>query len=106
MISPQNQSPNVIDSLDGTLSEWYNSIDGALRASEVIPGEYQYTVNVSYQGQCPVVAGGATSVDVMCDRFKCISLDNSYMECEQEVKFQISQRQDDVAFNGPRYYYI
>ena len=106
MISPQNQSPNVIDSMDGTLSEWYNSIDGALRASEVIPGEYEYTVNVSYQGQCSVVAGGATSVDIMCDRFKCISLDNSYLECEQEVVFVCNMDQTTATFNGDRYYYI
>jgi hypothetical protein len=106
MISPQNQSPNVIDSLDGTLSEWYNSIDGALRASEVIPGEYEYTVNVSYGSQCPIQMGGTTNIDIMCERFKCISLDNSFIECEQMVDFQVNKLQSTATFNGKRYYYI
>jgi len=105
MISPQNQTPNVIESLDGTLSEWYRSIDGALRDSEVIPGEYEYTVEVSYQGQCPVNSGGATNVDIKCDRFKCISFDNSYLEVEQKLTINVPTQTGD--FNDqPRYYYL
>jgi len=109
MISPQNQSPTVIESLDGTLSEWYRSIDVALRDSEVIPGEYEYTIEVSYQGQCPVNSGGATNVDIKCDRFKCISFNNSYLEIEQEftLKNIPDHRAATVPFNGAkRYYYV
>ena len=89
MISPQNQSPTVIESLDGTLTEWYRSIDGALRDSEIIPGDYEYSTEVSYQGQCPIQSGGSTNIDIKCDRFKCVSFDNSYLEIEQKFNVMV-----------------
>ena len=105
MLAPQNQNFSVLDSMDGTLSEWFGDVDQALRASEVIPGNYEYTVNTSYEGQCPVQSGGSTKVDVTTDRFKCVSLDNSYIEITQTVPITLSNVQNAV-FNGPRMYYI
>ena len=105
MISPQNQSPTVIESLDGTLTEWYHSIDGALRDSEIIPGDYEYSTEVSYQGQCPVQSGGSTNIDIKADRFKCVSFDNSYLEIQQ--KFDVTVPTQAAQFDGnKRYYYI
>ena len=85
MNAPQNQQPTVIDSMDGTLTEWYNACDEAFRLSEVIPGQYEYTITNSYGTQCPVSEGGMTNIDVSCERFYCISLDNSYIYVEQTI---------------------
>lgn len=48
MFAPQNQQPNVIDSMTGSMEEWYNAVDDAVKKSEVIPGNYEYTVATSY----------------------------------------------------------
>ena len=48
MFAPQNQQPNVIDSMAGSMEEWYNAVDDAVKKSEVIPGNYEYTVATSY----------------------------------------------------------
>ena len=48
MFAPQNQQPNVIDSMTGSMEEWYNAVDEAVKKSEVIPGNYEYTVATSY----------------------------------------------------------
>jgi len=107
MIAPQNQTMTVIDSMDGTLQEWYNAIDGALRASEVRPGEYEYSIEVSHSGQCPVYSGGSTMVDVKCERLKCVSYDNSYLEIKQTFDVYINKAQNaNLPSNGKRLYYI
>ena len=48
MFSVQNQQPNVIDSMSGSMEDWYNAVDEAIKKSEVIPRNYEYTVNTSY----------------------------------------------------------
>ena len=89
MNAPQNQQPTVIDSMDGTLTEWYNAVDDAFRLSEVIPGNYEYTIATSYGNQCPVSEGGMTNIDISCERFHCISLDNTYILFEQTIPIHI-----------------
>ena len=100
MISPQNMQPNVIEYIDGTLQEWYNSVDSALRASEVRPGEYEYGVEVSYAGQCPVNNGGSTMVDLKSGNLRCVSIDNSYLEVKQTFTVDCSKAQVTRAGAG------
>ena len=102
MFAPQNQTPNVIDALSGNLSEWYNAVDEALRTSEIIPGEYEYTTATSYGNVGPINEGDTTYVDIFPDRFKIISLDNSYITLEQEVTIEVPN-QTNLLFTE---YYI
>lgn len=44
MFAPQYQQPNVIDSMPGSMKEWCNAIDEAVKKSNVIPGNSEYTV--------------------------------------------------------------
>ena len=94
MFAPQNQQPNVIDSMSGSMEEWYNAIDDAVKKSEVIPGNYEYTVATSYGNVGPIPEGSSTYFDVACDRFKVVSLDNSFITIEQDVEIEVPKHSD------------
>ena len=94
MFAPQNQEPDIIDAWSGTLQDWYDSIDNALTVSEIIPGNYEYSTATSYGNVGDINEGDSTFVDVFCDRFKIISLDNSYISLEQEVIIKVPSQKD------------
>ena len=96
MFAPQNQEPDIIDAWSGTLQDWYDSIDNALTVSEIIPGNYEYSTATSYGNVGDINEGDSTFVDVFCDRFKIISLDNSYISLEQEVIIKVPSQKDLV----------
>ena len=106
MNAPQNQQPTVIDSMDGTLTEWYNACDEAFRLSEVIPGQYEYTISTSYGTQCPVSEGSMTNIDVSCERFYCISLDNSYIYVEQPIPVTLPDLKNAGYTGSPSFVYV
>ena len=81
----QNHANTIMDVLEGTVEEWYDQVDGLLKASDFIPGNYEYSVNVSYANSGEFQEGGQTHVDISCDRFKIISLDNSYIDITMEI---------------------
>ena len=105
MNAPQNQQPTVIDSMDGTLTEWYNACDEAFRLSEVLPGQYEYTISTSNSTQCPVTEGGMTNIDVSCERFYCISLDNSYIYVEQTIPVTLPNLANAGYTGSPSFVY-
>lgn len=102
MFAPQNQQPNVIDSMSGSMEEWYNAVDEAVKKSDVIPGNYEYTVATSYGNVGKIVEDSSTYFDITCDRFKVISLDNSYITIEQDLEIGVST-QANISFQT---YYI
>ena len=73
----QNKASSILDTLEGTVEEWYDQVDGLLKASDFIPGNYEYSINVAYANSGSFHEGGQTHLDISCDRFKLISLDNS-----------------------------
>lgn len=89
MFAPQNQQPDIVDAWSGTLQDWYESIDNALTVSEIIPGNYEYSTATSYGNVGDINEGDSTFVDIFCDRFKIISLDNSFISLEQEVTLKV-----------------
>ena len=68
MFAPQNQQPNVIDSMTGSMEDWYNAVDEAVKKSEVIPGNYEYTVATSHGNVGDIAEDASTYFDVSCDR--------------------------------------
>ena len=85
----QNHSASIMDVLEGTVEEWYDQVDGLLKASDFIPGNYEYSINVAYSNSGEFDEGGQTNVDISCDRFKIISLDNSYISLEMDIPITI-----------------
>ena len=89
MFAPQNQQPTILDSLTGTMEDWYDAVDASIKKSDVIPGNYDYTVATSYGNVDTIQEGSSTHFDVTCDRFRIISLENSYITIEQEVSIHV-----------------
>ena len=85
----QNHSASIADVLEGTVEEWYDQVDGLLKASDFIPGNYEYSINVSYANTGKFQEGGQTHLDISCDRFKLISLDNSYITFDMTVPITV-----------------
>lgn len=85
----QNHSASIMDVLEGTVEEWYDQVDGLLKASDFIPGNYEYSINVAYANSGEFDEGGQTHVDIGCDRFKLISLDNSYISLEMTIPITV-----------------
>ena len=95
MLAPQNQQFTVLDSIESTQSAWYDEIDSAIRRSDIIPGDYEYTSATSYGNTGDIEEGASTYVDLAPPRFKIISLDNSYITMEQYIEVQFNK-----AMNG------
>lgn len=96
MIAPQNQTPTVIDSMQGSQTDWYNSVDDAIRVSEIIPGQYEYTTATSYGQVDNIHEGDSTYFDIKCDRFKIISLENSFITLSQEITTTIPAQTGNI----------
>ena len=54
----QNKAQSIMDVLEGTVEEWYDQVDGLLKASDFIPGNYEYSVNVAYANSGEFDEGG------------------------------------------------
>ena len=85
----QNKSASILDALEGTVEEWYDQVDGLLKASDFIPGNYEYSINVAYANSGTFTEGGQTHLDISCDRFKLISLDNSYIDLQMSAPITV-----------------
>ncbi len=96
MFAPQNQQPNVIDAMTGSMEDWYNAVDEAVKKSEVIPGNYEYTVATSYGNVGQIAEDSSTYFDITCDRFKVISLDNSFITIEQNIKLSVPDQSKNI----------
>lgn len=106
MLAPQNTPPSIIEGMDGNLTEWFNQVDEALRLSEAIPGQYMYTINSGYANSGEFEEGGSTHVDVACDRFRVISLDNSFISFDITISGISVPAQGTASAPSGRYYYI
>ncbi|MBO5711928.1 MAG: hypothetical protein J6R47_03730 [Acholeplasmatales bacterium] len=92
-----------MDVLEGTVEEWYDQVDGLLKASDFIPGNYEYAINVAYSNPGPFNEGGQTHVDIGCDRFKIISLDNSYISLEMEIPITVPRLEQAAGSTTTRF---
>ena len=91
MLAPQNQQFTVLDSIESTQSAWFNEIDEAIRRSDIIPGDYEYTSATSYGNTGAIVEGAQTNVDIAPPRFKIVSLDNSYITIKQTIPIKFNK---------------
>ena len=95
----QNKASSILDTLEGTVEEWYDQVDGLLKASDFIPGNYEYSINVAYANSGEFTEGGQTHLDISCDRFKLISLDNSYIDLDMTIPVRVPTVPNGKRFN-------
>lgn len=55
--------------MHGNQADLFNSVDEALRLSETIPGEYEYSNETSYGQVEEINEGDSAYFDIKCDRF-------------------------------------
>lgn len=114
MLNPQNETNDITDTLNGSLTTWYSNVDTALKASECVPGYYEYSQAPSYGTQCPVNEGGSTVIDVATSRFNIVSIENSYIDVEfsvpitfPDINFDADHARTDAAGREETYaYYV
>ena len=99
MLAPQNQQFTVLDSIESTQTAWYDEIDMAIKRSDIIPGDYEYTSATSYGNTGAIHENESTYVDLAPPRFKVISLDNSYITIEQTVAVSFNRAVSPWASN-------
>ena len=104
MLAPANQQFTVLDSIESTQTAWYDEIDSAIRRSDIIPGDYEYTNATSYGNVGAIRENEYTQVDLAPPRFKVISLDNSYITIEQTIPITVSAACN--SNNLCKYWYI
>ena len=107
--APQNQAPDITDSLDGSITSWYDNVNNCLKTSECVPGHYEYAQAPSYATQCPIQEGGSTKIDIGCSRFEIVDINNSYIDAELTFPLTIPKQKvaGNEAFlteNGNMYY--
>ena len=99
MLAPQNTQFTVLDSIESTQTAWYDEIDMAIKRSDIIPGDYEYTSATSYGNTGAIHENESTYVDLAPPRFKVISLDNSYITIEQTVDVSLNRAVSPWASN-------
>ena len=100
MLAPQNQQFTILDSIESTQTAWYDEIDMAIKRSDIIPGDYEYTSATSYGNTGAIHENESTYVDLAPPRFKVISLDNSYITIEQTVNVSFNRVVSPWASNA------
>lgn len=88
MLNPQSRTTNALELIDGTITEYYELIDSALKPSEVNPARYNTTTSPSYQNQCPCLQGSFTTVDIGCADPYVVLLEKSFIT--PTVEFDIT----------------
>ena len=79
MLNPQAVAHQSVEIIDGSISEYYEMVDSALRPSEVCPAKYNTTTSPSYQNQCPCVQGSFTTVDIGCADPNVVLMEQSFI---------------------------
>ena len=100
MLAPQNNTNDITDALSGSLTTWYQNVDSALKASECVPGYYEYAQAPSYGTQCPIQEGGSTKIDIQTARFNVIDIDNSYIDVDFTVPISLSSLKIDGDYSN------
>ena len=100
MLAPQNNTNDITDTLSGSLTTWYQNVDSALKASECVPGYYEYAQAPSYGTQCPILEGGSTKIDIQTARFNVIDIDNSYIDVDFTVPVTIPNIKTDSGYTN------
>ena len=90
MYAAQNQEANIIDSLSGSVSQWYADVDAAMKKSDVVPGTYEYTITPSYGNVGQIQENASTYVDIASTRFSLVSIDNSFIKLKQSIPIKPS----------------
>jgi len=98
MFAPQNQQPTVIDAMSSSQVDWYQSIDDAVKVSDIVSGHYETTTSIAYGNVGPITEGNDTSLDITCGTNEVITLDNSCIVMKQTVNLIVPKEIQNSCF--------
>ena len=78
-LNPTTAAQTAYDMLDGSLSAFYQDVDEAIVASEVVKGQYRLTVNPAYNSPNPVAINNFTTVGLSQSGPMVVNLENSFI---------------------------
>lgn len=109
MLNPQSRTTNALELIDGSITEYYELIDSALKPSEVNPARYNTTTSPSYQNQCPCLQGSFTTVDIGCADPYVVLLEKSFITPTVEFDIAASVKHTcagDTPGENPQVYFV
>ena len=90
-INPSTVGHDTYDLLDGSLSSFYQDVDEAIVASEVVKGQYRLTVSPAYNSPNPVAVNNFTTLALSQSGPMVVDINNSYITAVCEIKFKLSK---------------
>ena len=78
-LNPTTAANDAYDMLDGSLSSFYQDVDEAIVASEVVKGQYRLTVNPAYNSPNPVAINNFTTIGLSQSGPMVVDLENSFI---------------------------
>ena len=89
-INPSTIGNDAYDMLDGSLSSFYQDVDEAIVASEVVKGQYRLTVSPAYNSPNPVSINNFTTLALSQSGPMVVDLENSYITTTATMKFRFN----------------
>ena len=88
-LNPTTASNDAYDMLDGSLSSFYQEVDEAIVASEVVKGQYRLTVNPAYNSPNPVAINNFTTVGLSQSGPMVVDLTNSFITATAKMTIKL-----------------
>ena len=101
-LNPTTAAQTAYDMLDGSLSAFYQDVDEAIVASEVVKGQYRLTVNPAYNSPNPVAINNFTTVGLSQSGPMVVNLENSFITTTAHMK--INLKAIDQISSGEKHY--
>ncbi len=69
----------IADVMSNSFQDFYDDMDSTIKASQVMPNTYKYILKPSYANSGPVASDSVTCIDIVCDNYQVVSVENSYI---------------------------
>jgi hypothetical protein len=103
-LNPHVTDRDALDAMrEGMVREWYDKVNSSLKRSEVLPGSYTTHSAPAVEGIGEIKEGAFIRFNIVADKYRLISLVDSYITFNQRLKIRIPKFDDGVAPNQKAY---
>jgi hypothetical protein len=93
--NPQTQASTAYDVLsDSTITGYFADVDEAIVGSDVIKGQYKFTLHPAYNAPNPVNSNSYTTIGLTQGGPMVVNLENSYIQCMVDLQLRMERRLD------------
>ena len=90
-LNPTTAANDAYDMLDGSLSSFYQDVDEAIVASEVVKGQYRLTVNPAYNSPNPGAIKNFTTIGLSQSGPMVVDLENSFITANAHMVINLNE---------------